>query len=229
MIYAVQLGLVLLALVLSACIGLERQQHGKSAGIRTQAIVGFTAAIMMLISKYGFLDVVGDGITKLDPSRVAAQIVSGIGFLGAGIILTRHGTIKGLTTAATIWETAAIGMACGAGLWWLALAGTALHFLVVFAIAPGLIYLTARIMPDTHTLLVEYTQGHGVLGNTISHITLLGWSIVTASSTRDRQENDVTARLTVRSDRGLNISTLIAAVADIEGIHAVSLAETDDD
>ena len=113
----VSIGWMLLALVLSASLGLERQIRGKSAGIRTQAIVGLTACLMMLISKYGFSDILIDGITRYDPSRVASQIVSGIGFLGAGIILTRHGAIRGLTTAATIWETAAIGMACGAGLW----------------------------------------------------------------------------------------------------------------
>ena len=91
---------------------------------------------MMLISKYGFSDILVDGITRYDPSRVASQIVSGIGFLGAGIILTRHGAIRGLTTAATIWETAAIGMACGAGLWWLATAGTVLHFIVIALLTP---------------------------------------------------------------------------------------------
>ena len=80
------IGWMLLALVLSASIGLERQIRGKSAGIRTQAIVGLTACLMMLISKYGFSDILVDGITRYDPSRVASQIVSGIGFLGAGII-----------------------------------------------------------------------------------------------------------------------------------------------
>ena len=115
--YLTEIAWMVLALVLSTLIGLERQIRGKSAGIRTQAIVGLTAALMVLVSKYGFQDVLADGITRFDPSRVASQIVSGIGFLGAGIILTRHGAIRGLTTAATIWETAAIGMACGAGLW----------------------------------------------------------------------------------------------------------------
>ena len=77
------IGWMLLALILSASIGLERQIRGKSAGIRTQAIVGLTACLMMLISKYGFSDILVDGITRYDPSRVASQIVSGIGFLGA--------------------------------------------------------------------------------------------------------------------------------------------------
>ena len=115
------IGWMLLALVLSASIGLERQIRGKSAGIRTQAIVGLTACLMMLISKYGFSDILVDGITRYDPSRVASQIVSGIGFLGAGIILTRHGAIRGLTTPPpsgrprqSAWRA---GRACG-GLPW---------------------------------------------------------------------------------------------------------------
>ena len=159
----VSIGWMLLALVLSASIGLERQIRGKSAGIRTQAIVGLTACLMMLISKYGFSDILIDGITRYDPSRVASQIVSGIGFLGAGIILTRHGAIRGLTTAATIWETAAIGMACGAGLWWLAMAGTVLHFIVIGLLTPLVQFILMRTNGHTITLTVHYTPGHGVL------------------------------------------------------------------
>src|ERR1700760_240090 len=101
---------------LTALIGLEREIQGKSAGLRTQTIVGTSAALILIVSKYGFSDVLSQGTVVLDPSRVAAQIVSGIGFLGAGLIITRHGAIRGLTTAASVWETAAIGMAAGAGL-----------------------------------------------------------------------------------------------------------------
>ena len=119
-----QIAGILLALLLSSLIGLERQARGKSAGLRTDAIVGMTSALLMVVSKYGFDDVLAADLVRVDPSRVAAQIVSGIGFLGAGIILTRSGAVRGLTTAATVWETAGIGMACGAGLWWLATAGS---------------------------------------------------------------------------------------------------------
>ena len=92
---------------------LERELQGKSAGIRTQTIVGTAAALILLVSKYGFSDVLVPGTVEVDPSRVAAQIVSGIGFLGAGIIIFRRGSVHGLTTAAAIWESAAIGMAAG--------------------------------------------------------------------------------------------------------------------
>ncbi len=181
----VSIGWMLLALVLSASIGLERQIRGKSAGIRTQAIVGLTACLMMLISKYGFSDILIDGITRYDPSRVASQIVSGIGFLGAGIILTRHGAIRGLTTAATIWETAAIGMACGAGLWWLAMAGTVLHFIVIALLTPLVQFILMRTHGHKVTLTVHYTPGHGVLSTLLTQVVALGWTVSGVSTHTD--------------------------------------------
>jgi hypothetical protein len=107
---------------LTAIIGLERTIQGKVAGLRTQTIVGTSSALILLVSKYGFSDVLSGRSIELDPSRVAAQVVSGIGFLGAGIIITRRGAIHGLTTAAAVWESAAIGLAAGAGLLLLAAA-----------------------------------------------------------------------------------------------------------
>lgn len=90
-----QIGELLVAFGLSSVIGLERQIRGKSAGLRTQAIVGTAAALIPLVSKYGFGDVLNPGTVALDPSRVAAQIVSGVGFLGAGLIITRRGESAG--------------------------------------------------------------------------------------------------------------------------------------
>ena len=88
-----------LAVVLSALVGLEREMRQKTAGLRTYTLVGVSAALFMLISKYGYTDVLENGRVVLDPSRVAAQIVSGIGFIGGGVIFLRRDTIKGLTTA----------------------------------------------------------------------------------------------------------------------------------
>ena len=120
---ATELGL---ALALSALIGLEREIRQKNAGLRTHTLVGVGAALFMLISKYGFTDVLVRGEVILDPSRVAAQIVSGVGFLGAGLIFVRRDAVRGLTTAASIWIAAAIGAAAGAGLPWLCRAGCVL-------------------------------------------------------------------------------------------------------
>lgn len=113
---------LVLAAVLGGLIGAEREYRGKVAGTRTHLLVALGAALMMLVSRYGFG---GQG----DPSRVAAQIVSGIGFIGAGAIMVDRHSVHGLTTAAGIWVAAGIGMATAAGLYVLALATTALSLL----------------------------------------------------------------------------------------------------
>lgn len=110
---------IFLALVLGFCIGFERKSRSKEAGIRTHAIVAVGAALYTIVSKYGFE---GD----YDSSRVAAQVVAGIGFLGAGMILHQRNVIHGLTTAAGIWATAGIGMAAASGMWQVAVCSTVL-------------------------------------------------------------------------------------------------------
>ena len=119
-----------LAFVLSAAIGLEREIRRKSAGVRTYTVVGTAAALFLLISKYGFTDVLVKDLVVLDPSRVAAQTVTGIGFIGAGLIFVKQDNVQGLTTAATVWLVTGVGMACGAGLPWLAVAATGAYFIV---------------------------------------------------------------------------------------------------
>lgn len=127
--------LVLLAFVLSSAIGYERQLRQKSAGLRTHTLVGLGSALFMLVSKYGFFDVLGDDV-RLDPSRIAAGIVSGIGFIGGGLIFVRRDAVRGLTTASTVWVTAAIGAAAGAGMIVVAVVGTAAHFIVTLGYTP---------------------------------------------------------------------------------------------
>jgi putative Mg2+ transporter-C (MgtC) family protein len=139
-----------LAFFLSALIGLEREIRHKSAGLRTYTVVGTAAALFLLISKYGFTNVLIDGRIVLDPSRVAAQIVSGIGFIGAGLIFVGQDRVRGLTTAATVWLVTGIGMACGAGLPWLAVATTGAYFIValvfplILSVLPGSAETTGR-------------------------------------------------------------------------------------
>ncbi|MES2221542.1 MAG: MgtC/SapB family protein [Acidobacteriota bacterium] len=137
----VELGI---AFLLSAAIGLEREVRHKSAGLRTYTVVGTTAALFLLVSKYGFTDVLQTNRIMLDPSRVAAQIVTGIGFIGAGLIFVRDDRVAGLTTAATVWLVTGIGMACGAGLPLLAVAATVAYFIVAL-IFP----LILRLLPGS--------------------------------------------------------------------------------
>jgi putative Mg2+ transporter-C (MgtC) family protein len=131
-----QVGQIFLAFGLTSLVGLERDFRGKSAGLRTHSIVGMTSALILQVGKYGFSDVLYDGMVVLDPSRIAAQIVSGISFLGAGLIITRHKAIRGLTSAASIWAAAAIGMAAGSGLWIISLVVTGLHFVILLVFSP---------------------------------------------------------------------------------------------
>lgn len=116
---------IAIAIALGFVIGLERTLRNKEAGVRTHTIVCAGAALMMIISKYGFADA-----KNFDASRIAAQIVSGVGFLGVGIIMFRQKEVRGLTTAAGIWVTAGVGMAAGAGMYVVAACTTAMLILV---------------------------------------------------------------------------------------------------
>jgi putative Mg2+ transporter-C (MgtC) family protein len=210
---------LLLAFGLSALIGLERQLRGRSAGLRTQSIVGTASALFMLVSKYGFMDVLSSNVI-LDPSRVAAQIVSGIGFLGAGLILTRRGAVRGLTTAASVWETAAIGMAAGAGLWLLALVVTALHFVIAY----GLRAVSMRLPGSRNAeiqLEVVYEDGRGLLRGILSSITGSGWAVQRAEPQAPGPGG--TAVLTLELAGAANPDPLVAALADIDGVRSVQL------
>jgi putative Mg2+ transporter-C (MgtC) family protein len=110
-------------------IGLERKNRAKEAGVRTHCIVACASSLMMLISKYGFFDMLAED-ASFDGSRIAAQIVSGIGFLGAGMIFVHKNTITGLTTAAGVWATAGIGMALGAGMYSVGIAATIIILII---------------------------------------------------------------------------------------------------
>src|SRR3954453_7551991 len=161
---------------LTSLIGLEREIQGKSAGVRTQTIVGTAAALILLVSKYGFSDVLQDGLVVVDPPRVAAQIVSGIGFLGAGIIIFRRGSVPGLTPAAAVWESAAIGMAAGAGLLLLACTVTAMHFLIVLGFMPLAKRLAARLSGSIRVHVV-YEENRGVMSAVLQACERRNWQL----------------------------------------------------
>lgn len=145
-----QVGELGLAVVLASLIGLERELRGKSAGLRTQTIVGLGAALFVLVSKYGFTDVLVPNRSQVDPSRVASLVVSGIGFIGAGLIFVHRDSVKGLTTAAAVWLTAAVGAAAGAGLWLLAIVATVLYLLVIRGLTPAARWLRSRPVSAAH-------------------------------------------------------------------------------
>ncbi|HHK6118198.1 TPA: MgtC/SapB family protein, partial [Edwardsiella piscicida] len=122
---------VALAGLLGGLIGLERQLRAKEAGLRTHILVGIGSAMFMIVSKYGFADILALSHVGLDPSRIAAQVVSGMGFLGAGTIIIQKQAVKGLTTAAGMWVTAAIGLVIGSGLYEIGIYGTLMTLIVL--------------------------------------------------------------------------------------------------
>ena len=204
---------------LTALIGLEREIQGKAAGLRTQSIVGTSAALILLISKYGFADVLSPGYVEVDPSRVAAQIVSGIGFLGAGLIITRRGAVHGLTTAAAIWECAAIGMAAGAGLLTLAITVTALHFLIVVGLKPLARRLTSRLS-GTVRLHLTYLDGRGAMHQILQICDRHQWQLTELSSDAPATENNgqVGVLLTLAGTAILQAPTILAAVDGVTSL-----------
>lgn len=214
--------LLLVALVLSSFIGVERELRQKSAGLRTHALVGVGAALFMLVSKFGFSDVLGPHV-QLDPSRVAAQIVTGIGFIGGGLIFVRRDMVRGLTTAAAVWLTAAVGAAAGAGLVWLALGGAVAHFLVVYGYTP-----IVRRLPGAggggHRLTLRYRNGAGALRAALEACSEAGFTVTDVSVEHDDERGaHVTVSMTV-SGKG-KVPELVGRLGDLPGVLSATAGE----
>ena len=135
-------------------IGLEREYRAKEAGYRTHFLVALGSALMMIVSQYGFDEVLKADFVRLDPSRVAAQVVSGIGFIGAGTIILQKQIVRGLTTAAGIWATSGIGLAIGAGMYEIGVAAT---LLVLIGLEVLSLFFKSL---GVHNLLVEFSTPH---------------------------------------------------------------------
>jgi putative Mg2+ transporter-C (MgtC) family protein len=243
-----QLGELTLAFVLSALVGVEREIRHKSAGLRTHTLVGVSAALIMLVSKYGFMDVLANGRVVLDPSRVAAQVVSGIGFIGGGVIFMRRDIVRGLTTAASIWFTAALGMACGAGLPILALATTLGHFIIMLGF-PKIVRRLPRSRRMATEIQISYEDGRELLRTILIRCTELRFAINHVRLDREsrsvespeevldmadyegveprwrREKGTVTLRMQVRGKRP--ISNLLTVLSSIEGVREVSAVDED--
>lgn len=183
------------------CIGIERTNRLKDAGMRTHLIVCMSAALMMVVSKYGFFDIIGySDIYKLDPGRIASSIVSGVSFLGAGIIFVRNRSITGLTTAAGIWATAGIGMAMGAGMYLIALAGTGL-----LIGAQGLLHNEHIIGGGIMALTLRIDSRCGTVSQTVEKLQSIGAELVNLDVSQ--KKNDI-IKIEMRIKPGRNIDQL---------------------
>ena len=221
-----QLLLVGIAFVLCCLIGLERQFQHKAAGIRTHALVGVGSCVFTLISVEGFIYLAEYHVTR-DPSRIAAQIVSGVGFLGAGVIFVNRDVVRGLTTAASIWLAAAIGMACGAGLIPLAAAATALHFVAVSVVAP-----LSRLMPqkgDRSTVVVTYEDGKGVLRDLLHEATALGCETTLINTRQAKQDGVKVVRAEMRFRSGPALREVLAQLSEVDGVLGIDRPSREDE
>ena len=159
---------LVVAAVLGGAIGFERERNSWAAGLRTHMLVCVGACLVTIVSAFGFADALGEKNVVLDPSRVAAQVVSGIGFLGAGAILLRGEIVRGLTTAASLWAVAAVGLAIGGGLYVAGIAATAIMLIILAGVKP----IEEKYRERNQTFELAILADHGGLSLDVLRSTL---------------------------------------------------------
>lgn len=164
---------LVLAALFGTIIGLDREYQEKEAGFRTHFLVSLGSALMMIVSQYGFSEILTHDGVSLDPSRIAAQVVSGIGFIGAGTIIFNHQIVRGLTTAASLWATAGIGLTAGAGMSWLALAATILTLVALEGLS-----LVFRSLGSRRMVVVFSASDRAGVADTLDRIRTDGYMVV---------------------------------------------------
>jgi putative Mg2+ transporter-C (MgtC) family protein len=216
---------VLLRLVIAAglggAIGFERELRERQAGLRTHLVVCVGSALFTLVSAYGFEDFFTATGTRIDPTRIAAQIVSGIGFLGAGAIIRQGLSVRGLTTAATLWLVAAIGMAAGAGYYSGAIIATVGALLTLGPLRVVAYKIIRRYRPDVDRLVVDIPAG----GSPVPIIEVIEQQNARVIALEIAQEGDRRS-VAVDVELGQNRApAIVAAVGDIDGVLEVRWTE----
>lgn len=210
---------IVLAAILGALVGLERSKRQKEAGVRTNCIIACTSALFMILSKYAFVDLVGvAGLRGADPARIAAQVVSGISFLGAGVIFKNGNSIRGLTTAAGMWGTAAVGMAIGAGMYWVGLIEAAVLVgiqIVLHRFPVGADALT------TQEIVVEMTDSDELLARFDALVKSHRGQITESSLTR--QNGILCMEVTAKLDPPITHEEALAFMKANDGVRRVSV------
>lgn len=209
---------IALAGLLGGIIGLERQLRAKEAGLRTHILVGIGSAMFMIVSKYGFEDILPESHVALDPSRIAAQVVSGMGFLGAGTIIIQKQIVKGLTTAAGMWVTAAIGLVIGSGLYEIGIYGAFLTLIVLEVFRQ----LSNRLLSRHCGLLVKLQpESVSLVLSTLQAMSVRFAFRSLKENTQSEKGWELFLVLTVRP--GKSVSEMCQALLKVEGVRSVVL------
>ena len=208
-----------LAAVLGAAIGLERELREREAGLRTHLLVSLGSALFTIVSAYGFHTFLASGasVVRADPTRIAAQIVTGIGFLGAGAIIRQGLSVRGLTTAATLWVVAAIGLAAGAGYYSAAVATTVLVLVSLWPLRIAAHRIFLRYRPDRERLLVDLAPGRSA-APVLAAVEEAGGQIESLSVTGDDERRSVALEVDLPEEARLATTS---AVSELEGVRAI--------
>lgn len=211
-----------LAALLGGAIGFERERLSWSAGLRTHMLVCVSACLVMIVSAYGFQDVLARDHIGLDPSRMAAQVVSGIGFLGAGAILLRGEIVRGLTTAASLWSVAAVGLAVGGGLY---VAGAATTAIILFILA-GLKPLERRYFSSRQRreLLISTERGRitfSVLEKALGPVTSRISTFIVQNNENGGNTDDVLIGFNRMSEH--EFGSLVDQLRDLPGVLKIDI------
>ena len=215
---------LVLAGVFGGVLGLERELREREAGLRTHLLVSLGSALFTIVSAYGFREFLnsGESVVRADPTRIAAQIVTGIGFLGAGAIIRQGLSIRGLTTAATLWVVAAIGMAVGAGYYSAAAITTAVALVALWPLRQLAWRMVRRYRGDTGLLLVQLPAGESP-GRVIDAVEGVDARIESVEITHEDNRRNV--QLTLELRREQLARELVERLADVENVLEVRWAE----
>ncbi|MCG1019353.1 MULTISPECIES: MgtC/SapB family protein [Burkholderiaceae] len=213
-------GRLLMAAALGSVIGIERERLQWAAGLRTHMLVCVGSALIMIVSTYGFTQVQGKEGVVLDPSRVAAQVVSGIGFLGAGSILLRGEVIRGLTTAASLWTVAGVGLAVGGGLYVASSAATAIILVILVGVKP----LERRFIAAKLRREVRLVASRGALSiDTLSEVLGPGSERIKRFIVQQQEDGGDIDEVTIAFSRVTDpeFATIVRRLKQMQGVHHV--------
>ncbi|MDO4831651.1 MAG: MgtC/SapB family protein [Clostridia bacterium] len=213
---------IVAACICGAAIGYERSVRQKDAGIRTHIIVALGSALLMVVSKYGFGDILLNEGIRVDVSRIASTITTGISFLGAGVIFVRNASIKGLTTAAGIWATAGVGIAIGSGMYFVGVFSTVLMVLIQIILHKYMPHYENTVSNEITVRLTDSTEVIEDLKKhlTDNHVQIQGYDF------NRNGDGTITIKMLVRTDGNIDMEKSMEYINGHDGIKAFNINDT---